>query len=233
MFPSAHISAHKSVLKANGDQHLNVPMEQHPQTFSTLQLLAATATMQQSLSQKSQSSHPMHISSLVNDEPTEPEHHVSTSSMTSMLTYSRLNSLGTSAEPVSPPFTPLFSSAMHYPQDYLRSVRCLAQAKVVPSSPASRVPMHPNSAQVQSPRASRPATRQASIESVSDAGTLSQEPGKYVCHFCPKSFRRKHHVASHEVTHSTNYSFVCTIGKCKSKFRRNQDLLRHWRNVKH
>ncbi|KAJ3263052.1 hypothetical protein HDU77_011323 [Chytriomyces hyalinus] len=38
---------------------------------------------------------------------------------------------------------------------------------------------------------------------------------------------------SHEVTHSTNYNFVCTLPGCASKFRRNQDLLRHWRNVKH
>ncbi|TPX45399.1 hypothetical protein CcCBS67573_g10370 [Chytriomyces confervae] len=27
------------------------------------------------------------------------------------------------------------------------------------------------------------------------------------------------------VTHSDDYKFVCTIGDCKSKFRRNQDLL--------
>ncbi|TPX75221.1 hypothetical protein CcCBS67573_g03499 [Chytriomyces confervae] len=27
------------------------------------------------------------------------------------------------------------------------------------------------------------------------------------------------------VTHSNDYKFVCTIGDCKSSFRRNQDLL--------
>ncbi|KAI8844615.1 hypothetical protein BJ741DRAFT_588915 [Chytriomyces cf. hyalinus JEL632] len=71
--------------------------------------------------------------------------------------------------------------------------------------------------------------KQLPREDVLKRGTAA----KYVCRFCPKSFKRKHHVESHEVTHSTAYNFVCTLPGCASKFRRNQDLLRHWRNVKH
>ncbi|ORY37497.1 hypothetical protein BCR33DRAFT_651817, partial [Rhizoclosmatium globosum] len=52
---------------------------------------------------------------------------------------------------------------------------------------------------------------------------------RYECIECGKTFRRKHHIESHLVTHSTEYKFVCTLPGCKSKFRRNQDLLRHLR----
>ncbi|KAI8844617.1 hypothetical protein BJ741DRAFT_588917 [Chytriomyces cf. hyalinus JEL632] len=55
----------------------------------------------------------------------------------------------------------------------------------------------------------------------------------FTCMTCDKSFNRKHHLLSHMVTHSMDYKYVCTIGECKSKFRRNQDLLRHHRKVKH
>ncbi|KAJ3247606.1 hypothetical protein HDU78_003719 [Chytriomyces hyalinus] len=77
-----------------------------------------------------------------------------------------------------------------------------------------------------------PATSARELSNKEDAARRSGA-AKYICRFCPKSFKRKHHVESHEVTHSTNYDFVCTLPGCTSKFRRNQDLLRHWRNVKH
>ncbi|KAI8832489.1 hypothetical protein BJ741DRAFT_614662 [Chytriomyces cf. hyalinus JEL632] len=77
-----------------------------------------------------------------------------------------------------------------------------------------------------------PATSARELSNKEDAARRSVA-AKYMCRFCPKSFKRKHHVESHEVTHSTNYDFVCTLPGCTSKFRRNQDLLRHWRNVKH
>ncbi|KAI9335498.1 hypothetical protein BDR26DRAFT_865858 [Obelidium mucronatum] len=54
------------------------------------------------------------------------------------------------------------------------------------------------------------------------------------CGECGRTgFRKRHHFASHLVTHSNDYSFVCNIPGCTSKFRRKQDLLRHLRNVKH
>ncbi|KAJ3404386.1 hypothetical protein CcCBS67573_g03498 [Chytriomyces confervae] len=77
-----------------------------------------------------------------------------------------------------------------------------------------------------------PATSARELSDKEDAVRRSVA-AKYICRFCPKSFKRKHHVESHEVTHSTNYDFVCKLPGCTSKFRRNQDLLRHWRNVKH
>ncbi|KAJ3238168.1 hypothetical protein HDU81_008315 [Chytriomyces hyalinus] len=77
-----------------------------------------------------------------------------------------------------------------------------------------------------------PATSARELSNKEDAARRTAA-AKYMCRFCPKSFKRKHHVESHEVTHSTDYKFVCTLPGCTSKFRRNQDLLRHWRNVKH
>ncbi|KAI9334375.1 hypothetical protein BDR26DRAFT_866941 [Obelidium mucronatum] len=56
---------------------------------------------------------------------------------------------------------------------------------------------------------------------------------KYTCNLCAKGFKRKHHIESHLVTHQVEYNFRCHLPGCTSKFRRNQDLLRHWRNVKH
>ncbi|KAI8613150.1 hypothetical protein BC830DRAFT_503301 [Chytriomyces sp. MP71] len=55
----------------------------------------------------------------------------------------------------------------------------------------------------------------------------------FPCEVCGKSFRRKHHIESHMVTHSNEYPYVCDIGSCSAKFRRIQDLRRHQRNVKH
>ncbi|KAI8613148.1 hypothetical protein BC830DRAFT_503250 [Chytriomyces sp. MP71] len=60
----------------------------------------------------------------------------------------------------------------------------------------------------------------------------------HVCEICQekglvKSFQKKHHLLSHMVTHSDDYRYVCDVPNCKSKFRRNQDLLRHLRRVKH
>ncbi|KAI8616508.1 hypothetical protein BC830DRAFT_194910 [Chytriomyces sp. MP71] len=61
---------------------------------------------------------------------------------------------------------------------------------------------------------------------------------RFVCDICEKDgfmkvFHKKHHLLSHKVTHSTEYSFVCQLPGCSSKFRRNQDLLRHLRKVRH
>ncbi|TPX76558.1 hypothetical protein CcCBS67573_g02156 [Chytriomyces confervae] len=51
---------------------------------------------------------------------------------------------------------------------------------------------------------------------------------------CGKVFFRKHHLVSHMVSHSTqDKPFKCIIPGCEGTFRRNQDLRRHLRKVKH
>ncbi|ORY22524.1 hypothetical protein BCR33DRAFT_728707 [Rhizoclosmatium globosum] len=59
------------------------------------------------------------------------------------------------------------------------------------------------------------------------------QPGDFECYVCGKQFKRKHHLESHMVTHSSDYPFACSIEGCRSKFRRVQDLRRHIRNVRH
>ncbi|KAJ3241089.1 hypothetical protein HDU81_001875 [Chytriomyces hyalinus] len=58
---------------------------------------------------------------------------------------------------------------------------------------------------------------------------------KYVCTMpnCVKTFKRKHHLESHLVTHSPEKPFKCLEPGCGAAYRRAQELRRHKRIVTH
>ncbi|KAI8610710.1 hypothetical protein BC830DRAFT_1172495 [Chytriomyces sp. MP71] len=60
-------------------------------------------------------------------------------------------------------------------------------------------------------------------------------PRKYVCSVpgCVKTFKRKHHLQSHLVTHSPDKPFVCQFEGCNASYRRAQELGRHMRITSH
>ncbi|KAI8613155.1 hypothetical protein BC830DRAFT_503455 [Chytriomyces sp. MP71] len=60
-------------------------------------------------------------------------------------------------------------------------------------------------------------------------------PRKFVCTIsgCIKTFKRKHHLESHLVTHSPDKPFVCQVDGCGASYRRAQELRRHMRITMH
>ncbi|KAI8832484.1 hypothetical protein BJ741DRAFT_614649 [Chytriomyces cf. hyalinus JEL632] len=87
---------------------------------------------------------------------------------------------------------------------------------------------------------SAPPIPEADCETNSTSGESLQQQqqqrlGKYVCTMpnCVKTFKRKHHLESHLVTHSPNKPFCCLEPGCGAAYRRAQELRRHMRIVTH
>ncbi|KAJ3404888.1 hypothetical protein HDU80_002195 [Chytriomyces hyalinus] len=78
-------------------------------------------------------------------------------------------------------------------------------------------------------------TNSKSGESLQHQQQQQQRLGKYVCTMpnCVKTFKRKHHLESHLVTHSPEKPFKCLEPGCGAAYRRAQELRRHMRIVTH